>query len=68
MWTFAGKSMFLNCTSPENEQIISMPLMSEKRSQKVILYILSVGLQPRSGTRDNAEYKAADGKIYQCEF
>ncbi len=55
--------------SLENEQIILDVIdVLKKGGKKVILYIATDGPSARSGTRDNAEYKAAWEKYYNAKF
>ncbi|MDX2431690.1 MAG: hypothetical protein QNK35_12210, partial [Bacteroides sp.] len=55
--------------SIENEQIILDVIdVLKKGGKKVILYIATDGPSARSGTRDNAEYKAAWEKYYNAKF
>lgn len=55
--------------SLENEQIILDVIdVLKKGGKKVVLYIATDGPSARSGTRDNAEYKAAWEKYYNAKF
>ncbi|MDW5289709.1 hypothetical protein [Formosa sp. PL04] len=55
--------------SIENEQIILDVIdVLKKGGKKVVLYIATDGPSARSGTADNAEYKAAWEKYYNTEF
>lgn len=55
--------------SKENEKIILDVIdVFKKGGKKVILYIATDGPSARSGTRDNAEYKAAWEKYYNAKF
>ncbi len=55
--------------SLENEQIILDVIdVLKKGGKKVILYIATDGPSARSGTKDNAEYKAAWENYYNTKF
>ncbi|WP_299668882.1 hypothetical protein [uncultured Polaribacter sp.] len=55
--------------SPENEKIILDVIdILHKGGKKVILYIATDGPSARSGTRNNAEYKAAWENYYNAKF